>query len=106
MLADPEEEVVAEWIKRFKSDEAASVAELVNLALKSAGCSIGVDVDDIRDPDNASGRLTTIQEEFQAVSRLLVLFVQQDVANPIDSKIDLTIPLLLKAKVQHFLKSV
>ena len=59
---------MTEWATRFKLDEAASVAELVNLALQAAGCSISVDVDDIRDPDNASGRLSTIQDEFQAVS--------------------------------------
>ncbi|KAI9709555.1 MAG: hypothetical protein M1820_003315 [Bogoriella megaspora] len=60
------EDVVAEWTERFKNDEAGSVAELVNLALKAAGCNISVDVHDIRDPDNASGRLSSIQEEFQA----------------------------------------
>ncbi|KAI9681056.1 MAG: hypothetical protein M1822_007130 [Bathelium mastoideum] len=66
VLESSEEKVVADWAQRFQSDEAASLAELVNLVLRAAGCSIGVDVHDIRDPDNARGRLTTIQEEFQA----------------------------------------
>ena len=64
-----------EWTNRFKTDEATSVAELVNLVLRCAGCSIGVDVHDIGDPDNAIGRLTAIQEEYQAVSRTSMLFV-------------------------------
>jgi hypothetical protein len=60
-------ETVAAWAKRFQRDEANSVAELINLVLKAAGCDIGVDIDDIGDPDNASGRLSTIQDEFQLV---------------------------------------
>ncbi|KAL9096910.1 MAG: hypothetical protein Q9165_000874 [Trypethelium subeluteriae] len=63
---DVEEDVVTNWVERFKNDEASSVAELVNLVLRAAGCTIGVDVHDIGDPDNANGRLTSIQEEFQA----------------------------------------
>ena len=42
--------------------------ELVNMVLKSAGCNLTVSDDDINDPENVEGKVTDLQDEFQAVS--------------------------------------
>ncbi|KAF9700282.1 hypothetical protein EKO04_001807 [Ascochyta lentis] len=60
------EDVTARWIARFNEHEAQAVAEIVNLVLRAAGCSLRIDEDDIADPDNAPSRVAELQEEFQA----------------------------------------
>ena len=42
------------------------MSELVNFVLKCTGCDLQVDVHDIEDPDNVTGKLTDLQEEYQA----------------------------------------
>lgn len=44
------------------------MAELINFVLKSAGCDLLVNEDDINDADNVNGKITDLQEEHQAVS--------------------------------------
>ncbi|KAL9051225.1 MAG: hypothetical protein Q9162_006152 [Coniocarpon cinnabarinum] len=58
--------VAADWLRRFAAHEANALAELVNLVLRCAGCEIEVDGHDIEDPDNATNKLSDIQDEFQA----------------------------------------
>lgn len=41
------------------------MCDLVNFVLKCTGCGLQVDVHDIEDPDNAVGKLTDLQDEFQ-----------------------------------------
>ncbi|KAI9655938.1 MAG: hypothetical protein M1831_004783 [Alyxoria varia] len=54
------------WLERFKEHESKAVAEIVNFVLRCASCEIEVDEHDIEDPDNCTGRLSDIQDEFQA----------------------------------------
>lgn len=42
------------------------MCELVNFVLNCTGCDLQVDVHDIEDPDNVTGKLTDLQDEFQA----------------------------------------
>ena len=57
---------------KYAEDKVDAVKEMVNLVLKSTGCYLQVTNDDIEDPDNAGGRLGDLQEEFQAVSNVVV----------------------------------
>jgi len=65
--------VAVAWLKRFKDHESSAVAEIVNLVLRCAGCAVEVDLHDIEDPDNCASKLTDIQDEYQAVSEILLL---------------------------------
>lgn len=47
------------------------MVELVNFILRSAGCTIEVDENDILDVDNVASKLSDIQDEFQAVRLVL-----------------------------------
>jgi cohesin complex subunit SA-1/2 len=42
--------------------------DFVNFVLRCAGCDLEVTTDDIEDQDNVTGKLSDLQEEFQAVS--------------------------------------
>lgn len=60
------EQVVAEWIEAFTEHESLALSDVVNFVLKAAGCSGKVTEHDTEDPDNASNRITDLQEEYQA----------------------------------------
>jgi cohesin complex subunit SA-1/2 len=47
--------------------------DLVNFVLKASGCDLEIDEHDIQDQDNVTGKLTDLQEEYQAVSYLYAL---------------------------------
>ena len=55
-----------EWISRYDDHNANAMCDLINLVLKCTGCGSQVDVHDIEDPDNATSKLTDLQEEYQA----------------------------------------
>src|SRR5947207_9361094 len=42
--------------------------DLVNFVLKASGCNLEIDEHDIQDQDNVTGKLSDLQEEYQAVS--------------------------------------
>ncbi|KAF2260154.1 STAG-domain-containing protein [Lojkania enalia] len=60
------DDVAAQWVASFEQHEANAVADIVNFVLRSAGCKIKIDENDIGDPDNAPNRLGEIQDEYQA----------------------------------------
>ncbi|KAG9232609.1 nuclear cohesin-like protein complex subunit, partial [Amylocarpus encephaloides] len=60
------EDVVSEWLDRYRSDNVVEMADLINFILKCSGCGSKVTEDDINDDDNVEGRLSDIQQEFQA----------------------------------------
>ncbi|KAF2736048.1 STAG-domain-containing protein [Polyplosphaeria fusca] len=60
------DDVAAQWITSFREHEANAVAEIVNFVLRSAGCDIKIDQNDIDDPDNAPNKLGEIQDDYQA----------------------------------------
>lgn len=61
------DDVVAEWLARFKDHQTDALAEVVNFVLRCSGCSLEVNAYDIEDPDNCANKLTDMQEEFQTV---------------------------------------
>ena len=67
------EDVASQWLTRHSQDAPAAVAELVNFILKSCGCSIEVTEDQINDPDNVTGSMKDVQDQFQEVSLLQLI---------------------------------
>lgn len=65
---DSSDSVAEQWLTRYRADDCAAMAELVNCVLQCSGCDIEVTEDDIRDPDNCQNRLTDIQGVWQDVS--------------------------------------
>lgn len=60
------EAVAADWIAQWEQNNTEAMRDLVNLVLRCTGCEIQVEAQDIDDPDNVVGKLTDIQDEFQA----------------------------------------
>lgn len=56
--------VAADWMTRYEQHQANAVCDLINFVLKCTGCNLQVDLHDIEDPDNASSKLTDIQDEY------------------------------------------
>lgn len=52
---------------RYEQHQANAVRDLINFALKCTGCNLQVDLHDIEDPDNASSKLTDLQDEYHAL---------------------------------------
>lgn len=48
---------------RYEQSSANAICDLINFVLKCTGCDLQVDVHDIEDPDNATSKLTDLQEE-------------------------------------------
>ena len=65
------DDIISDWVSRFKQHESNAVAEIVNFTLNCAGCQLKVDGSDVEDPDSCASRLRDIQDEYQAVSQLL-----------------------------------
>jgi cohesin complex subunit SA-1/2 len=61
------EEAAEGWLAAFNEHESGALTDLVNFVLRSAGCDLEVSIEDIEDPDNCAGRLSDLQDEFQAV---------------------------------------
>ena len=62
--------MAGEYLAKYTEDKVDAMKELVNLVLKSAGCDLQVNDDDVQDEENVGGRLGELQEEYQAVSLL------------------------------------
>jgi cohesin complex subunit SA-1/2 len=60
-------EVAQQWAAGFQEHEAKALVDVVNFALKCAGCNSKIDEDDVADPDNCANRLAELQDEYQAV---------------------------------------
>lgn len=56
--------VAADWMTRYEQHQANAVCDLINFVLKCTGCDLQVDLHDIEDPDNASSKLTDLQDEY------------------------------------------
>lgn len=67
------DDVVAEWLRKFHEHESRAVADLVNFVLRSAGCTLEIEDHNVEDPDNAASTLGDLQDEFQAVSRMVLV---------------------------------
>jgi cohesin complex subunit SA-1/2 len=65
---DSSRKVAEEWLKRYQADNTASMTDLVNCILKSAGCDLKVTEDDVNDPDNIPSKLNDMQDEYRGVS--------------------------------------
>jgi cohesin complex subunit SA-1/2 len=92
--------VTSQFLTNYAQDSPAALAELVNMVIRSAGCSIQVTEDDVNDTENVEGKLADLQEAFQAVRNLTVMkygnigliHAQQNVSD---------YPLISRAKSSH-----
>ena len=66
------DDVAAQWVSSFQNNASQAVADIVNFVIRSAGCDIKIDENDVGDPDNAPNRLGEIQEEYQDVRTLFL----------------------------------
>ncbi|KAF5025897.1 hypothetical protein F66182_2016 [Fusarium sp. NRRL 66182] len=57
--------IAGEWLKNYQNDEAVALTDLVNCILQSAGCDQLITEDDVRDPENITGRLADLQSVYQ-----------------------------------------
>lgn len=62
------ENAIADWLRRFGHNENKALADVINFALRCAGCDLEINDHDIADPDACTARLGDLQDEFQAVS--------------------------------------
>ena len=62
--------VAAEWLSRYERNNADAIRDLINLVLRATGCKFEVTTIDIEDQDNITGKLSDLQDEYQAVSGL------------------------------------
>lgn len=58
------DDVAEDWMTRYEQHQANAVCDLINFVLKCTGCDLQVDLHDIEDPDNASNKLTDLQDEY------------------------------------------
>ncbi|KAI9828797.1 MAG: hypothetical protein M1832_001902 [Thelocarpon impressellum] len=58
--------VAAGWASRYEQNNAEAISELVNFVLETAGCDLKVTVHDVEDQDNVTGKLSDLQDEYQA----------------------------------------
>ncbi|KAH0551615.1 hypothetical protein GP486_007168 [Trichoglossum hirsutum] len=59
--------VAAEWMSNYQRSAPEAMRDIVNFVLRCAGCELEVTVHDIEDQDNVTGRLSDLQDEYQAV---------------------------------------
>ncbi|KAG5971076.1 hypothetical protein E4U58_000300 [Claviceps cyperi] len=62
---DSSDSISQHWLAKYKEDDAAALADLVNSIIQSAGCDLEVTIDDIRDPENIPNRLVDLQNVYQ-----------------------------------------
>ena len=60
------DDVATAWMEKYNDNKVDAVCDLVNFVLKCTGCDLEVDANDIEDPDNATNKLTDLQDEYQA----------------------------------------
>lgn len=49
---------------RYEQNPPNAICDLINFVLKCTGCDLQIDVHDVEDPDNATSKLTDLQEEY------------------------------------------
>ena len=54
-------------MSRYEQHQANAMCDLINFVLKCTGCDLQVDLHDIEDPDNASNKLTDLQDEYHSL---------------------------------------
>ena len=57
--------IASHWITKWEQNNTQAMRDLVNLVIRSTGCPIEVEEQDIEDSDNVVTRLTDIQNEYQ-----------------------------------------
>lgn len=51
-------------MSRYEQHQANAMCDLINFVLKCTGCDLQIDLHDIEDPDNATSKLTDLQDEY------------------------------------------
>lgn len=49
---------------RYEQNSSNAICDLINFVLKCTGCDLQIDMHDVEDPDNATSKLTDLQEEY------------------------------------------
>ncbi|PSR81220.1 hypothetical protein BD289DRAFT_45045 [Coniella lustricola] len=62
---DSSNDVASEWYQKYRANNDAAVADLVNCVLLASGCDEQITEDDINDPDNIHNRLSELQDLYQ-----------------------------------------
>ncbi|KAF7909428.1 uncharacterized protein EAF01_003146 [Botrytis porri] len=62
----PSDEIVSSFLEKYAQNGPGAVAELINFVLKSAGCDLVINEDDVNDADNVNGKIADLQDEHQA----------------------------------------
>ncbi|KAG6014124.1 hypothetical protein E4U43_006903 [Claviceps pusilla] len=62
---DSSNTIAQQWLAKYKENNAAALADLINSILQCAGCDLEVTVDDIHDPENIPNRLVDLQNVYQ-----------------------------------------
>ena len=60
--------VASEWVSQYQQDSAGALRALVSFVLRASGCSLEITVHDVEDQDNVTGKVSDLQDEYQAVS--------------------------------------
>uniref|UniRef100_A0A060SYR0 ARAD1C02992p n=1 Tax=Blastobotrys adeninivorans TaxID=409370 RepID=A0A060SYR0_BLAAD len=68
-IVDPEtslDNLSLEWLESYTDTAAPSLANLVNMVLKTAGCEVPIDLHDIEDPDSSQSSLSQLEDRVKA----------------------------------------
>ncbi|CAJ2507662.1 Uu.00g088480.m01.CDS01 [Anthostomella pinea] len=65
---DSSDDVASHWFRRYQTDDAKALTELINCVLFAAGCGQHLTNDDIRDPENSANKLTELEEAYEQTS--------------------------------------
>lgn len=58
--------VASEWVSQYQQDSAGALRALVSFVLRASGCSLEITVHDVEDQDNVTGKVSDLQDEYQA----------------------------------------
>jgi cohesin complex subunit SA-1/2 len=61
------DDVAAEWVGGFDTDDAQPIADLFTFLFRCAGCDHKVESHDVQDEDNFPTKIKDVAEEYQAV---------------------------------------
>jgi len=67
------EDVASQFLTQYADNNPAALAEMVNMIILSAGCTLQVTQDDVNDTENVENKISDLQDEYQAVSQILLL---------------------------------
>ncbi|KAI9758639.1 MAG: hypothetical protein M4579_002950 [Chaenotheca gracillima] len=92
---DSHEDVVSGWLSNYENTPIPAMRDMINFILRLTGCTLEVSTDDIEDHDNVTGKLSDLQDEYQA---------QKIVDYPLISKVKNSPP--VRAAIASFFRAL